>query len=100
MQRSATRSSTDPFLDVGGEDPRFAFTEEVIRLAEVDDRIVVLDADVSRWTLTRNFRDRIPERFWDMGVAEQNVMGVTAAWPPRGAFRWPSGSRSSSRCGP
>lgn len=68
----------DSFLDVGGEDPRFAFMEELIRLAEGDERIVALDADVSRRTLTRRFRDQFPDRFWDMGVAEQNMMGVTA----------------------
>lgn len=68
----------DSFLDVGGGDPRFAFMEELIRIAETDDRVVVLDADVSRRTLTRRFRDRFPDRFWDFGVAEQNVMGVTA----------------------
>jgi transketolase len=68
----------DSFLDVGGEDPRFAFIEEVIRLGESDERIVMLDADVSRRTLTRRFRDRFPDRFWDLGVAEQNLLGVTA----------------------
>jgi transketolase len=68
----------DSFLDVGAEDPRFAFMQEIIRLAEDDERIVALDADVSRRTLTRHFRDRFPERFWDLGVAEQNLAGVTA----------------------
>lgn len=68
----------DTFLDVGGADPRFAFMQEVIRLAEDDERIVALDADVSRRTLTRHFRDRFPDRFWDLGVAEQNLAGVTA----------------------
>lgn len=68
----------DSFLDVGGEDPRFAFMEELIRIAENDDRVVALDADVSRRTLTRRFRERFPDRFWDFGVAEQNVMGVAA----------------------
>jgi transketolase len=73
-----TTQAYDSFLDVSGEDPRFAFMTELIRLADVDDRIVVLDADVSRRTLTRRFRDRFPDRFWDMGVAEQNLMGTTA----------------------
>ena len=68
----------DSFLDVGSEDPRFAFMEAIIALAEHDERIVALDADVSRRTLTRHFRDRFPDRFWDLGVAEQNLMGVTA----------------------
>jgi transketolase len=60
------------------EDPRFAFMEELIRIAEDDDRVVALDADTSRRNLTRRFRDRFPDRFWDMGVAEQNLMGTTA----------------------
>lgn len=68
----------DPFLNVGGEDPRFAFMEEIIRAAADDDRIVMLDADVSRRTLSRRFRDAYPDRFWDVGVAEQNLMGITA----------------------
>ena len=68
----------DSFLDVGSEDPRIAFMEELITIAEKDDRVVALDADVSRRTLSRRFRDRFPDRFWDFGVAEQNVMGVTA----------------------
>jgi transketolase len=75
---TAPGGTVDPFLDVGGEDPRFAFMEALIALAEDDDRIVALDADVSRRTLTRHFRDRFPDRFWDLGVAEQNLMGVTA----------------------
>ncbi len=68
----------DSFLNVGGEDPRFAFMEEIIRAAADDDRIVMLDADVSRRTLSRRFRDAYPDRFWDVGVAEQNLMGITA----------------------
>jgi transketolase len=75
---TTTDRPADPFLAVGGEDPRFAFMEALIELAADDDRIVALDADVSRRTLTRRFRDRFPDRFWDLGVAEQNVMGVTA----------------------
>jgi transketolase len=68
----------DAFMNVGGEDPRVPFMNELIRLGETDDRIVMVDADVSRRTLTRNYRDRFPDRFWDFGVAEQNMMGVTA----------------------
>jgi transketolase len=73
-----TTPVTDTFLAVGGDDPRFAFMEELIRIGESDERVVALDADVSRRTLTRRFRDRFPDRFWDMGVAEQNLMGTTA----------------------
>jgi transketolase len=73
-----TAPPLDTFLDVGAADPRFAFMDALIGLAETDERIVALDADVSRRTLTRHFRDRFPDRFWDLGVAEQNLMGVAA----------------------
>ena len=85
---AATSQVYDSFLDVGGEDPRFAFIEELIRIAEADDTVVALDADVSRRTLTRRFRDRFPDRFWDMGVAEQNLMGTTAGLAAAGRMPW------------
>ena len=71
-------AATDTSVSTVRENPRVAFMEELIRLAEHDDRVVALDADVSRSTLTWRFRDRFPDRFWDMGVAEQNLMGTTA----------------------
>jgi len=39
---------------------------------------VVLDADVSRTSRTRRFRDAVPNRFYDVGVAEQNLFGIAA----------------------
>ena len=83
-----TAPVVDTFLAVGGDDPRFAFMEELIRIAENDERVVALDADVSRRTLTRHFRDRFPTRFWDMGVAEQNLMGTTAGLAAAGRLPW------------
>lgn len=59
-------------------DPREGFIDGLIEAAEDDARIVVLDADVSRTTRTRRFRDRFPSRFYDMGIAEQNMVGVAA----------------------
>jgi len=43
-----------------------------------DNRIVVFDADLSKSTKTDNFRKKYPERFFNMGIAEGNMM-VTAA---------------------
>jgi len=40
--------------------------------------IVVLDADVATSTKTSIFREAFPERFFEMGIAEQNMMGVAA----------------------
>jgi transketolase len=60
------------------EDPRDALVEELIAIAADDERLVVLDADVSRTSRTRRFRDRYPDRFHDVGVAEQDLFGIAA----------------------
>lgn len=43
-----------------------------------DSRIVVLDADLSKSTKTETFKKKYPERFFNMGIAEGNMMAVAA----------------------
>jgi len=43
-----------------------------------DNRIVVLDADLSKSTKTETFKKKYPERFFNMGIAEGNMMAVAA----------------------
>ncbi|MBP5311816.1 MAG: transketolase family protein [Clostridia bacterium] len=43
-----------------------------------DERIVVLDADLSKSTKTAVFKDAYPDRHFNMGIAEANMMGVAA----------------------
>ncbi|MDP4094731.1 MAG: transketolase family protein [Bacillota bacterium] len=43
-----------------------------------DSRIVVLDADLSKSTKTEVFKKKYPERFFNMGIAESNMMAVAA----------------------
>ena len=59
-------------------DPREVFVDELVELGKEEQRLVVLDADVSRTTRTRRFRDAYPDRFYDIGVAEQNMFGIAA----------------------
>ncbi len=49
-------------------------------LAELGDKydFVVLDADLSEATKTKIFADKFPERFFDTGIAEGNMMGIAA----------------------
>ncbi len=47
-------------------------------LGETNNELVVLDADLSKSTSTRKFADKYPERFFNMGIAEANMMGVAA----------------------
>ncbi len=53
---------------------RKAFGEELVELGRVNSRIVVLDADLSGSTQTSLFAKAYPERFFDVGIAEQNLI--------------------------
>jgi len=57
---------------------RVAYGETLARLGESNERIVVLDADLSASTQTHRFARVFPERFFQMGIAEGD-MAVTAA---------------------
>ena len=47
-------------------------------LANTNENVVVLDADLSKSTKTADFKAVAPERFFNMGIAEGNMMGVAA----------------------
>lgn len=57
---------------------RTAFGEALVEIAKERKDIVVLDADVATSTKTSIFKEAFPERFFEMGIAEQNMMGVAA----------------------
>lgn len=57
---------------------REAYGQALVRLGEIKENIVVMDADLSKSTKTVEFAKRFPERFFDMGIAEQNLMGTAA----------------------
>lgn len=57
--------------------PAFVLGEELAALAERDPRIVVLTADLASANRTVEFQVRHPERFFDFGIAEKNM--ITAA---------------------
>jgi transketolase len=57
---------------------REAFGKALLRLGEKNEDIVVLDADLASSTKITYFADRFPERFFQCGIAEQNMVGVAA----------------------
>jgi transketolase len=58
--------------------PAFVAGEELAALADDDDRIVVLTADLAFANRTMDFAARHPDRFFNVGVAEQNMISVAA----------------------
>ena len=61
-----------------GKATREAFGEALLALAEKQPRIVVLDADLSKSTMTQAFAKKYPERHYELGIAEQNMIGIGA----------------------
>jgi transketolase len=57
---------------------RAAFGEALVELGARDERIVTLDADLSKSTMTVNFAKKYPDRAFNLGIAEQNAIGIGA----------------------
>lgn len=57
---------------------RDGFGKALIELGERDTRVVGLTGDLSESTRMDGFQKAFPDRFFDVGVAEQNMMGVAA----------------------
>ena len=57
---------------------RTAYADALLDLGPENDRLVVLDADLSESTMTCKFAKKYPEKFFNMGIAEQSMMGTAA----------------------
>lgn len=57
---------------------RAAYGQAIIDLGKTEKDLVVLDADLSGATMTKGFSKEYPERFFNVGIAECNLMGVAA----------------------
>ena len=57
---------------------RDAYGKALVGLGQSNQNIVVLDADLSKSTKTEGFSKEFSERFFNVGIAEQNLMGISA----------------------
>ena len=69
-----------------GKALRVVFGETITQLGAADDRIVVLDADLGSSTQAKFFEDAYPERYFQMGIAEANMLGVAAGMAKMGCI--------------
>lgn len=63
---------------------RDAYGKALAALGAGRDDVVVLDADLSKSTKTADFKKAFPERFFNMGIAEQNLIGTAAGFAAAG----------------
>lgn len=57
---------------------RDAYGAALAELGRINDKVIVLDADLSAATKTKAFKKEFPERFFNTGIAECNMIGVAA----------------------
>jgi transketolase len=69
---------------------RDAYGEALAELGRVNSDVVVLDADLSGSTRTKAFAKAFPERFFNMGVAEANMVGTAAGLAAMGKIAFVS----------
>ena len=69
---------------------RDAYGLALVELGKENEKVVVLDADLSKSTKTCNFKDAYPERFFNMGIAEQNLLGTAAGLAASGKIPFAS----------
>ena len=69
---------------------RVAYGRALARLGAQRGDVVVLDADLSKSTMTHEFAKAYPERFVQMGIAEQDMMGTAAGLAAAGKVAYAS----------
>lgn len=69
---------------------RAAYGKTLVELGKTNDKIVVLDADLACSTQTALFGKEFPERFFNMGIAEQDMMATAAGLASQGKIPFAS----------
>ncbi len=69
---------------------RKVFGNTLAKIGELNPNVVVLDADLSCSTQTKIFADKFPERFYNCGIAEQNMIATAAGLATQGKIPFAS----------
>ena len=69
---------------------RQSYGEALVELGKENKNVVVLDADLSTATKTNMFAKEFPDRFFDMGISEQDMMGTAAGFATCGKIPYAS----------
>lgn len=72
----------------------------LVERSKTDDRIVVIEADLMSCHATKVFKQEFPERFVNVGIAEQNMIGIAAGMSTMGKipFAYSFGPFATRRC--
>ena len=77
-------TSDDLFTKTERQPTRYSYAEAILELGEKNPKVVVLDADVSASIKTNRFAEKYPDRSFNFGIAEQNMMAAAAGMATTG----------------
>jgi transketolase len=78
------------FADPGQKTTTAPFGHALVQVAQADDRIVGLSADLAKYTDMHIFAEALPERFFQIGMAEQLLLGAAAGFAEAGLIPFAS----------
>jgi len=78
------RMSTPSLIGTAGDSLREAFGKALTAACETRRKVVALDADIAGGTGLHHFRKAYPDRFFQFGIAEQNMMAVAGGMAATG----------------
>jgi transketolase len=91
------RPDVIPLIEAGtlltegeGEATRYAYADAIVELGHRNPNVVVLDADVSKSIRTTQFAEAFPERSFNFGIAEQNMVAAAAGMATTGLIPYAS----------
>ena len=83
--------TSEELFTKGEQQPtRYAYADAILELGEKNPDVVVLDADVSKSIKTNLFAEKFPERSFNFGIAEQNMMAAAAGMATTGLIPFAS----------
>ena len=71
-------------MTINEQDMRTRYVELLLKIGEENPNLVVLDSDLATSTGTKKFSEYFPERFFDCGIQEANMVGVAAGMSAMG----------------
>jgi transketolase len=84
MNKDSAVPNTPALIGSSGDSLREAFGKQLVKLANKYSNFVVFDADIAGGTGTHHFRKAHPDRFFQFGIAEQNMMAVAGGFASTG----------------
>ena len=76
MQSAAAMKTTTKFELKMGLATREAYGQALVELGKTNPNVVALDADLAKSTFSAKFQEQFPDRFYTVGIAEANMIGI------------------------